>query len=327
MDDEGIDDELARRIRSSVAHLGNDTPAAPPIRRRRRSAALLRAAAAVVVLALVAVTVILFVQSDDQVSAVTPGLLRFDPIDADADALFEQAATSALAAGDDLPDGGVLYVQAETWTLQGVFGDELSTVELTATVQETWTDETGAGRLELRPGRTLEPGEVGGVFLPPDTTAEPDVGAPIPGFNVEQHGTVPDDADAIVTLETLQVGSGDDSDLFRTIAGLLLQEPFDAAQKAALWRSLGAIEDLDVLGTTTDRLDREAVGVALTSRSTGVETQTIFLFDPASGTALATEEVLTGDSRDLDIPTPALTGYHVQVHRAVVDEIGTRPQN
>jgi hypothetical protein len=327
MDDDAIDDELARRIRASLSHLGNDTPAAPPIRSRRRSVGVLRAAAAVVVLALVAVTVILFVQSDDQVSAVTPGLLRFDPLDASAAELLEQAAVSALAAGDDLADGGVLYVQAETWTLDAVFGDERGTVGLTATVQERWTDPTGAGRLEIRPGRTLEAGEVGGIFIPPDTAAEPTIGVPISGLNVEQHGAVPDDADAIVTLETLGIGSDDQTELLRTLAGLLRQEPFDAAQKAALWRSVAAIDGLEVLGTTTDRLGREAVGVALTGRSTGIETRTIFLFDPATATALATEEVLTGDSRALDIPTPALAEYQVLVDSMVVESVGTRPRD
>lgn len=325
--DDRIDDELARRIRACLAHLGNDTPAAPPLRRPRRAVGMLRAAAAVVLLALVAVTVILFVQSDDKVSAITPGLLRFDPIDESVGELFEQAAAAALTAGDDLPGGGVLYTETETWTLDADFGNEQRIVELTATVQERWTDATGAGRLEIRPGRTLEPGEVGGIFVPPDTATEPIVGVPISGLNVEQHGTVPDDADAIVTLETLGIGSSDDAELLRALAGLLRQEPFGAEQKAALWRSIGAIDGLDVLGTTTDRLGREAVGVALTSRTTGIETRTIFLFDPASATALAIEEVVTGDSRDLDIPTPALTGYHVIVDRTVVDGVGIRPQN
>ncbi|MEQ8717428.1 MAG: CU044_5270 family protein [Acidimicrobiales bacterium] len=327
MDDDRLDDELARRIRASLAHLGNDMPASPPIRSPRRSVGVLRAAAAVVVLALVAVTVVLFVQSDDEVSAVTPGLLRFDPIDEGAAELLERAATAALAAGDDLSDGGVLYVQAETWDLDADFIGEAKNVAMTAIVEESWTDRTGAGRRELRPGRTLEPGEVGGVFVPPDTAGEATVEAPISGLNVEQHGAVPDDADAIVTLETLGIGSDDQTELLQALAGLLRREPFDAAQKAALWRSIGAIDGLEVLGSTTDRFGREAVGVALTGRSTGVETQTIFLFDPATATALATEEVLTGDSRALDIPTPALVGYHVLVDSVVVDSVGTRPQD
>lgn len=325
MEDDGLDDELARRIRTAVAHLGTDTPASLPVRRRHRAAGALRAAAAVVVLALVAVTVVLVVQSDDQVSAITPGLLRFDPVDASAAELLEQAAVSALAAGDDLADGGVLYVQAETWTLDALFGDEGTAVGLTATVQETWTGRTGAGRLELRPGRALVPGEVDGVFVPPDTAGEPVIGVPISGLNVEQHGAVPHDATAIVTLETLGIGSEDQTELLRTLAGLLQREPFDAGQKAALWRSIAAIDGLEVLGTTTDRLGREAIGVALTSLQTGIESQTIFLFDPRTATSLAVEQVLIGDSRALDIPTPALVEYYMLVDRTVVADVGTRP--
>lgn len=331
------DEELARRIRVSVAHLGLDHPASPPVHSRARrspyrTANLVKLAAVFAVLVMIAVGALVVAGSGRDVSAVTPGVLRFDPVDEEPAALFERAAAAALEEGGAAPGSGeALYVLSEAWFLDTVVGEDGGTdVSLRSTVEETWVDAGGRGVRQVWPGRELEPGEVGDAFVPPDWSTTPDARFDEVVIGAGVASRVPDDPGPTVSLDTLgwaDDGGDVDAQLFRAVAGLLLDAPLGPAQRSVLWSTLAEIDGVDVLGSTTDRAGREGVGVATTTDITGIETRWMLVFDPDTGRALALEAVMVGDTRDLDIPTPALSEFTVVVESTIVDGVGERPES
>lgn len=81
--------------------------------------------------------------------------------------------------------------------------------------------------------------------------------------------------------------------------------------RVATLRMLAAEPGLRSLGVMIDRAGRPATAVAADSLDSGLPTRHVLLLDPADGRVLGYEELLTGASGQLAVPTPVVAAYTI----------------
>ena len=94
------------------------------------------------------------------------------------------------------------------------------------------------------------------------------------------------------------------AEYFKAITGLLSNRLITAEQEFALLEFIATLPNIELDGTTTDRLDRRGVVVRVTEK----DYAHLLVLSPQTGKFLAAETIYIGSSRT-DIPSPAVTSY------------------
>ena len=111
----------------------------------------------------------------------------------------------------------------------------------------------------------------------------------------------------IATLMSDYAGEdGRGGDAMLAIQSLLTEWTLTDAQHAAMLQSLLTYDDLEVLGSTTDRLGRAVVGIAAPGR--GDQTATL-LVSADSGRIVGIERSVLNDDEDLMVPAGTVVSY------------------
>ena len=244
-------------------------------------------------------------------AALTPPLLTFTPIDAPREQVIAELAAAARAQEPPDPDEPQV-IETIGWWLR-LSGREDGTLEADKTV--IWPEE----RLEtIHPDGSRELTVIAGERW--DRYRVRPADSPAPGTVLQEEAWGPgeyepvfpepkfSDAEGFRALLT-EVGpaSVDDPYLsFYEVQTLISEWHLTGDQIGEVVEFLGSFPEVDVAGTTTDRLDRDAIAlVALNSDGSRSES---LLFDPETGRLLAAESVqLTDDLAGVD--APAVTSY------------------
>jgi hypothetical protein len=183
---------------------------------------------------------------------------------------FVSPSETQLTWAEDL-SGSLLVVAGEPYAADGTSG-------------EAQSDEAPKPGTVLD-DRTFAPGEYP-VFLPDGGTMG---------------------AAEIATLMSDYAGEdGRGGDAMRAIESLLTEWTLTDAQHAAMLQSLLTYDDLEVLGSTTDRLGRPVVGIAAPGR--GDQTATL-LVSAESGRIVGIERSVLNDDEDLMVPAGTVVSY------------------
>jgi len=288
-------------------------------RRRRRFGlptwSILTTAAAAIV-AVVAITVSMLAMPTPSYAA-TPPMLQITPADqaelGDAAELLTDLAQQLRASDDPdpTPPGQPQVIALQTWglvTTVGADGEEVpppyvapENLTLTRYPDDAWSQVAVAGTPYDTQGEPVDDPKA----TPPGTELyrfDEDAGQHVYLFPEP----IPESADEL-RQAMLDVGFEDESSSLEWLSlttGLLMERVLEPKQEAALLEVLAGL-DLELAGTTTDRLGREAYVFETPPSDTGFVGR--ILVDP-SGHVLATETVWVGHDRT-DIPSPSVQSY------------------
>lgn len=294
-------------------------------RRRRRLGvpgwSLLTTAAAAVV-TVVAITVSMLAAPTPSYAA-TPPMLQIEAAQAgtgDAAELLDDLAVQLRASDepDPAPPGQPQQIDLQTWSLVTTVGAEGDAVPPPFVAPENMT-------LTRSPDGAWSQVVVAGT--PYDAEGKPadDPGAQAPGtelWRIEEAAgehtflfpdPLPDDPDELRQV-MLDAGFADESspnEWLSLTTALMMERVLRPAEEAALLEVLSGL-DLELAGTTTDRLGREAY--VFETPPSDVDLVDRLIVSP-SGHILATETVWVGHDRT-DIPSPSVVSYYAWEGRA-----------
>lgn len=291
--------DLAKILASNSPDTAGQPPHAP-----HRQLHWAWAAAAVLVIAVVIAGVNLI--RPDKAVAATPPMPTITSTGQDTTATLEELQSQA-ASQPDRSDHTEIVTQ--WWALA-------SEVDATGMITSSSVDPR-------RRVATLGPAGITGytdyAAQPFDTAGHPvdDPKAPAPGTRLD---TVTIDPDERFVTEPPPTNPASFSDYladlpltstsptvnaFTGIRVILAEHILTPAQHAAFLGYLASLPDVDLLGTSTDRLGRSVLVFAAPTENNH---QTLLMLSPDSGQITATEIIYRGSDRT-DIPTPAVTQY------------------
>lgn len=225
-----------------------------------------------------------------------------------AAATLRAAATIAAAQkARDATEGTIQHVVTYGWL--GAFGDDKDANELIPTQTSKWLSADGSMRVTqqrmvaMRADGTLDPHPVGGT----EATDE----FPAGSFPADLAATVT--RDPATVLDALAAGfvpgsagcGSDTSCRLSTVQTLFESYVVPPDLAAAVWTALLDDEDLRSLGTTTDRLGRPALAIAMPATSTF--TGTVLLISTETG-QMSGWEMITLDPSLLGV-APAVLSF------------------
>jgi hypothetical protein len=237
----------------------------------------------------------------------------------------EPAAPALLALADraeaDLavvPAASVAYARTVSRNQAITVDDGETSIDHTASQQETWTAPDGTYRWRRGPGPAARGGSI--VQVDPDlplpegdlVDGDPAVAEPL---------ARPEGADAV--LADLHVGQGGQPEAYNALerlAEILGRQPLLADDRAALFRALATIDGIEHRGEVVDRAGRD--GIAFSSEYGG---ELIVVVDPETGELLETENVMLESAPAIPIDEPVVRGYEVVLTVASVAAVGERP--
>lgn len=301
---------LTDRAKRELADLMLAEPARAPrrtgVRPHRWNLIVYAAAAAAAVLTVVPVVATLTMQP---AHAATPPMLTTTTVSNNArDLLEEMGDVVADDLSQQMTDPTQITVQ--TWVLHtDDDGDPLSSVvvpenfAITQTSDGTRTVTVTAGAPIDREGRPAsgntvpaegaplweeawEPGE----YLPLYPNSLPTEPAQIAAFFAEVVGEEPSAAQLIPELNSL-----------------LLEQTLSPAQESALLRYASTLPDIELVGSTTDRLGRDGMVFTATNPDQPDYAQRLIV-SPTTGHILATETIYIGTTRT-DIASSSVVSY------------------
>jgi hypothetical protein len=100
-------------------------------------------------------------------------------------------------------------------------------------------------------------------------------------------------------------------ELFTAVTDLAREWRTTPAVDSALMGVLAQAPGVRILGTVTDRAGRTGTAVATDSSFTGLPIRYVLVFDPHTGSLLASEQWLTTTAGALDVPVPSVIAYHL----------------
>ncbi len=302
------DHPLSPRAEADLAKIlasnAEDTPDSPG-RSSHRQVPWVWAAAAALVIAIV-ITGINLIQPGKAVAA-TPPMPTITLTNQDLAATFQELRTRAAAQ----PDRSAATEIATQWWALG------SDVDATGTIIASSVDPRR---------RVATLGDHGVIryteyaIQPYDAAGRPvdDPTAPAPGTQLDTVTVDPDQQIFTDHPPTKAAAFGDyladhlpltssspTINAFAGIQGLLSERILTPAQYAAFLGYLASLPDIQLLGTSTDRLNR---AVLVYAAPTEKDHQTLLMLSPDTGQINATEVIYRGTDRT-DIPTPAVVEY------------------
>ncbi|RNL60587.1 hypothetical protein EFK50_19930 [Nocardioides marmoriginsengisoli] len=252
-------------------------------------------------------------------AAETPPMLTFSGVDGDhlpgagapARALLENLAGRAEGQppAADLP---VQRVVLDAWwsSTDPADRDRGPATVLVPRHVEVYQLPDGTRRSIERRGRPLDadgratdqPGSWSAVPSTTDETFTNDLGADYPG-------TLPESVPALRKLLAPPYGCGGVAGgcLLGAVNDLFTGYVVAPSVTARLWRLLATEPTITTLGTTKDRLGRDAV--VLVADATDPTQRTLVLIDPDTGRYLGSESILVKPNKDLGFKPPAVVAF------------------
>lgn len=266
--------------------------------------ASLAAGGAFVVILLVAVFALTSILRPAPAVAATPPLLELTSVSATAQELLKEMET--MRRTGEKPGN---TIRAQTWALNTTFNED-GTTEATV-VEPQWSETTFQidGTVQYRlvaaepfPGQDDDSLPPPGTILVDETFPPGDWDAPIeesPPTRVDEVGAY---LAAFTGDEELSTGQ-----TLREISTIMSSYLLTPEQESALIGYLSGLGNIQVSGSTTDRLGRTGIVLSATDRAPG-EYEDRLLLSPRTGQILAAETLYTGISRT-DIQAPAVVDY------------------
>jgi hypothetical protein len=227
---------------------------------------------------------------------------------------------AAEAAVDPPSTGDVQYVRVSAWYASTT--DEDTVIE--PVERQAWLAPDGSVRAEeARYGSFSPLGELVQSDVPAGVTATVDE-IPAGTFDATLAATVSNDPTRV--LDDLSTGfSGvtcdDLSCTTSVVEGLFTTFAVPAATRAAVWRSFAERSDLHLMGSATDRLGREGVGIGFRiDPGGGPVFGGVFIVDPANGALLGVERVV-----DMPDEEPRLNEVMAIARSTTVATVGDTP--
>ncbi|MFT4156510.1 MAG: hypothetical protein QM630_01055 [Microbacterium sp.] len=259
---------------------------------------------AFVVILLIAVLALTTTLRPAPAVAATPPLLELTPVSATAPELLKEMETMRRTGEEP---GNT--IRAQTWALNTTFAED-GTTESSA-VEPQWSETTfhidGSVRYRLVaaepfPGQADDTLPAPGTVLVDETFPSGDWDAPVadgPPTRVDEVGAY------------LAVFAGDEKlsagQTLREISTIMSNYLLTPEQEAALIGYLSGVSNIQVSGSTTDRLGRTGIVFSATDRAAG-QYEDRLIVSPHTGQILAAETVYIGTSRT-DIAAPAVVDY------------------
>lgn len=344
LDEEVVDVDPATRQAARAALRAHIASAAPPdvsLRRVRTPPRLgsrwsrrpvTVAATTVLVVALVVAGVVVPSRVDRPAQAATPPLLL--PVDEPGVAarpLLERLATAAERQ-PPLSEGRYRYHRTASWYLHTtVYDADTASSVVVPAVTESWIAPDGSGVVRETQGEPVDARPPG-----PDTDRRavdelPDGDAEITTFEAGDlyyppTSSLPRDPDALRRV-LLAHDDGEVPEhviLFVALQELVAQQRLEPDLLATFYRMLAAEPNLRSFDQVTDRAGRDGVAVGFDSDYSGLPARYELIVDPATGTPLGSEEILTTDPGKLDVEVPAVIGYVVYLAGGNVDDVHQR---
>ncbi len=158
------------------------------------------------------------------------------------------------------------------------------------TYREAWDaqgnpDPTGTVLLD----ETMEPGERASAY-PDELASDPD------NLRRQLVATSPDSDDPATAV-------------FNAVNEVHSEQAVELETRTTMLEMLAREPGVEYLGPTTDRADREALAFAADGSDTGVERRHVLLLNPDDGELLGYEEIVTGDTREMNVEAPAVVAY------------------
>lgn len=257
-----------------------------------------------VVALLVAVVALTSILRSAPAGAATPPLLDLTPVSAAAPELLKEMKAMSRTGQER---GNT--IRAQIWALNTTFAED-GTTESTA-VEPQWSETTFQtdGSVQYRlvaaepfPGQDDDSLPAPGTVLVDETFPPGDWDSPIEGGPPTQVDEVGAYLAAFAGDEDLSAGQ-----TLREINTIVSNYLLTSEQEAALIGYLSGVGNIQVSGSTTDRLGRTGIVFSATDRAPG-EYEDRLIISPSTGQILAAETLYTGTSRT-DFQAPAVVDY------------------
>ncbi len=255
------------------------------------------------------------------------------------------AASRAAAAAVDAPlrPGQLVYSRTQheyTNSILSSAGRVEAVYFEGSTTDESWIARNGATtRLQVPSEQRTYPtprdeNVVRGRHIPPETRHVDRIAAYAGSVNAPTYDfarTLPTDPAALeqrIRQDTAGAGESADAEVWVTVRDMLLSPISPPALRAALYQVAASLPGVEYLGTTTDRLGRSGVAVALPhGDATHARTREVMIFDPKTGLLLESAQIAL-DPAQYGLPASmkgAVVEWDLWVQSGVVDGIGVRP--
>lgn len=328
---------LARTI--TATHPERHGRTRTPARARRRTLAVLGAVAACAALAVVVAGVFRPTVSE---AATTPRMLDYtltDPRSSLNDApaaahTLTDAADAAQSNAEPTGTGDVQYVASYGWSLSIEHDASGTTSRIFPTFTRSWLAADGSATVTQSRGSALDT----------DGHASPDAPTGIGGTDVLPIGTL--DAGLTARLDATTDEPALHDALLQLVEGLpcdqdtrwqaqclveAVQQVYNLnvvppALAARLWELLSEETAIKDLGTTTDRLGRAALAIALPSdpQDTIRTTVSVLLISPGTGQLTGTETITLTDTVS-PVTEPTVTSFTAWTDRRWVNAVAEVP--
>jgi hypothetical protein len=271
---------------------------------------LVASAAALVLLALIGLQ---FVPMPRPAYAATPPPLQYTGGAGPARQLLTDIAQKAAAAPDPARTGDYEHLVVQSWSLWTQVDDERVTSAIIPSRAESWRGPDNSGRRATRyeePQFTSTSNEwlwrAQNLLRDAlDPRSEDYPAGQFPAMWADQPPA--GDLDA-----WLHVGHPKENGPYETIVAvtdLARERLLTPAARAAALRIVAQLPGLTYDGTGTDRAGRAGAAFSMTTDRSGLPTRHTLILDPATGSLLGYEQMLTTDAGKLNVQAPAVIGY------------------
>lgn len=304
-----------------------------PFERARRRPRLRRrwlvgAAAAVAVAVGVVMSVVPFTPPPPSAHATSPPLIDIEGVDPSsyplsgkpADARLEELADRVAAQPGIGGSGPIQQVESSAWWLDTEQTTSGAVSELVAVDVQRFVLPGDRIRIREERGAPItDDGDLGGqaayVAVTSDETIPIDTGNPM-----EQPAQLPTEVGALRKVllgpDPAECVDMEAYCITRAMQSLNLTFVLDQDLQAALIRSLGGEDDIRYAGAGRDRVGRQ-VEIFVVADPDGLY-QHLVLFDAGTGVWMGSETVLTRNSPDIDVESPAVVEFNAITARALI---------
>ncbi|MFC5662958.1 CU044_5270 family protein [Kitasatospora misakiensis] len=316
--DEAID---AAKSRTRVRLAAKPGAAARPVRRRTIVSVAVTGVLALAGTAVATGLLPLPGTTAGQSYGATPHLLESTPMPSDN--TLAGVLTGIADRVEQLPDASAAdarydYVRTRSWDLWTAVRERTATSAIVVQDREVWLAADGSGRL-----RTASV-EDGSAPTASDRAAGEDsvLGAGVLSVPDQKWSTDP--AVLATQLDRGHPAAAGPSERLVAVADVYRSQHIAPQLRAALLRVLAESPELQLDGTTTDRAGRTGVAISATT-GTGLPRRHTLVFDPATGSLLDAEQILTSDPGKLNITVPAVVSYQLFLASGRVPTTDDRP--
>jgi hypothetical protein len=113
------------------------------------------------------------------------------------------------------------------------------------------------------------------------------------------------------------------AETFVAVSDLYNEQPVGPELRAAILRLLATLPGLRYDGTTVDRAGRNGFAISTESDLSGLPTEYLLVFDPATGQLLDSEQILNKSAGKLGVPIPSVIAYTVYLDSRRTNDLNT----